>query len=427
MPDAALIKKLEAAVDSNWDRQVAWLQNLVRFPSVRGKEGPCQDWLAREMAARGWSVDRYTLSEVQMDHLPGFSPVMDTDYTQAVQVVGTARAPEQKGKSLIIQGHVDVVPPGPEAMWQRPPFDPVISGDWMNGRGCHDMKQGVAAMFFAMDALRTAGLAPASDVYVQTVTEEECTGNGALSTLARGYRADAALVPEPTGAQLTRAHVGVMWFRLRIRGVPVHVAVADTGTNAIMSAYAVLNEVYALTAEINAKARSHPLFAGMNNPVKFNPGVIRGGDWGSSTPAWCEVDCRIGLLEGTPLAEARQQVLDAVAKAARGDSFLANNPPEILWNGFQADGFHLPEGTDAERVLAQVHQAVYGEPLKSHVSTGVADVRAYLNYYGIPALCYGPKGEGAHAFDERAHLPSLKKNTLSIASFIAEWCGVRSL
>ena len=139
-----------------------------------------------------------------MDHLPGFSPVMDTDYTQAVQVVATVRSPQQAGKSLILQGHVDVVPEGPAEMWTFPPFDPVIRDGWMNGRGCHDMKQGVAAMVFAMDALRTAGLAPASDVYVQTVTEEECTGNGALSTLARGYRADAALVPEPTGNTLCR-------------------------------------------------------------------------------------------------------------------------------------------------------------------------------------------------------------------------------
>jgi acetylornithine deacetylase len=188
-----------------------------------------------------------------------------------------------------------------------------------------------------------------------------------------------------------------------------------------------LEELYGLTGRINARAKEHPIFKGMNNPVKFNPGVIRGGDWGSSTPAWCEVDCRIGLLEGTTLAQARQEVLDTVAAAAKGDSFLANNPPEVIWNGFQADAFHLPEGSEAERVLAATHEAVYGEKLKTHVSTGVADVRAYLNYYGIPALCYGPKGEGAHAFDERAHLPSLKKNTLSVATFIAEWCGVRSI
>lgn len=425
MPDPALIERLRAAVDANWDKQIVWLQNLVRFPSVRGKEGPCQDWIAREFAARGWSVDRYTLSEVAMEHLPGFSPVMDTDYQQAVQVVATVRAPEQRGRSLILQGHVDVVPAGPEAMWTFPPFDPVIKDGWMNGRGAHDMKQGVSAMVFAMDALRTAGLAPAADLYVQTVTEEECTGNGALSTLARGYRADACLIPEPTGGLLTRGHVGVMWFRLRIRGVPVHVAVADSGTNAIMSAYAVIQEIYKLTVQINEGAKTHPLFAGMTDPVKFNPGIIRGGDWSSSTPAWCEVDCRIGLLEGTSLAEARKQVLDAVSRAADGDMFLSNNRPEVIWNGFQADAFHLRPGSEAEATLGAVHEAVYGQKLEARVSTGVNDTRFYDLYYGIPGLCYGPKGEGAHAFDERAHLPSLKLNTLSLATFIAEWCGVR--
>ncbi|HEY0418918.1 MAG TPA: ArgE/DapE family deacylase, partial [Acetobacteraceae bacterium] len=362
-----------------------------------------------------------------MDHLPGFSPVMDTDYCQAVQVVATVRAPEQKGRSLILQGHVDVVPPGPAEMWTHPPFDPVIRGEWMNGRGAHDMKQGVACMVFAMDALRSAGLAPAADVYVQTVTEEECTGNGALSTLARGYRADACLIPEATDHMLTRGHVGVMWFRLRVRGVPVHVAVAQSGSNAILAAYALIGELQKLTAEINAKAKSHPWFKDIPDPVKFNPGVIRGGDWGSSTPAWCEVDCRIGLLEGTPLAEARQQVLDAVARAAKSDPFLANNPPEVIWNGFQADGFILDPGSDAEQVLAEVHQAVHGTKLEARVGTGVNDTRFYDLYYGIRGLCYGPGGEGAHAFDERAHLPTLKRTTVAVAAFIAEWCGTRPI
>src|SRR4051794_10632452 len=66
MADAALVSRLEAAVEANWERQVAWLQELVRFPSLRGKEGPCQDWIAREFAGRGWSVDRYTLDQVPM-------------------------------------------------------------------------------------------------------------------------------------------------------------------------------------------------------------------------------------------------------------------------------------------------------------------------------------------------------------------------
>jgi acetylornithine deacetylase len=282
-------------------------------------------------------------------------------------------------------------------------------------------------MVFAMDALRTAGLAPGADVYVQTVTEEECTGNGALSTLARGYRAEAALLPEPTANTVTRAYVGVMWFRLRVRGVPVHVARAQTGSNAIMSALALVQRLYKLTAEINEGAKAHPWFKEIPSPVKFNPGVIRGGDWGSSTPAWCEVDCRIGLLPGTSLEVARQQVLDAVAGAATDDPFMANNPPEVIWNGFQADGYVLEPGSAAEAVLAAAHEQVFGTKLAARHSTGVADSRMYGLYYGIPGICYGPAGEGAHAFDERVDLANLKRTTLAIAAFIAGWCGTRAL
>ena len=425
MPDQDLLARLERAVEANWTAQIAWLQDLVRFPSRRGQEGACQDWVAREFGRRGWSVDRYTLAEVDMTHLRGFAPVMDTDYSQAVQVVATVRAPAPTGRSLVLQGHVDVVPEGPKEMWTQPPFDPAIRDEWMNGRGAGDMKQGVSAMVFAMDALRTAGLAPAADVYVETVTEEECTGNGALSTLARGYRADACLIPEPTANAITRGHVGVVWFRLRVRGVPVHVARAQSGSNAILSAYALIQAVQGLTAELNQRAKAHPWFKDVPDPIKFNPGVIRGGDWGSSTPAWCEVDCRIGLLPGTPLEQARQEVLDTIARAAKGDGFMQNNPPEVIWNGFQADGYILDPGTDAEAVLAGAHQAVFGVPMQERLSTAVNDTRFYGLYYGMPGLCYGPLGEAVHGFDERAHLPTLKRTTLSIAAFIADWCGVR--
>ena len=103
MTASDLQTRLDAAVDDNFARQVAWLGTLVRFPSLRGEEAPCQDWIAREFAARGWSIDRYTLSDVAMSHLPGFSPVMDTDYSRAVQVVASLRPRAAKGKSLILQ------------------------------------------------------------------------------------------------------------------------------------------------------------------------------------------------------------------------------------------------------------------------------------------------------------------------------------
>ena len=424
MPSPALLDRLRQAVAAGFDRQTAFLADLVRFPSVRGQEGPLQDWMAQQLAARGYSVDRYTLAEVEMDHLPGFSPVLDTDYSRAVQVVGVQRAPSPSGRSLILQGHVDVVPAGPLTFWSTPPFDPVIRGEWLHGRGAGDMKQGVAAMVFALDAIRAAGLHLLADVTLQTVTEEECTGNGALSTLARGYRADAVLIPEPTAGTITRAHVGVMWFRLRVGGVPVHVAQAQSGSNAILSAFHLLQALQRHTEALNAAARTDPWFGAIPDPIKFNPGVIRGGDWASSTPAWCEVDCRIGLLPGHSLEEARAAVKRCVEQAAQHDGFMANNPPQIVWNGFQADGYVLEPGTEAERVLAAAHGAVFGAAMEDRRSTAVNDTRFYGLYGRMPALCYGPLGENHHGFDERAHLPTLQQVTLSIAAFVADWCGV---
>lgn len=417
--------RLKAAIDENFDTQVAWLEHLSRFASTRGEEAPCQNWLETEFSGRGWEVDKYRLADVPMSHLPQFAPVVDTDYSRAVQLVAMKRATEPHGRSLILQGHVDVVPTGPVSMWPNPPFDPVIRDGWMEGRGVCDMKAGIACMVFALDAIQKAGMEPAADVLVQTVTEEECTGNGALSTLARGYRADACLIPEPTRNMITRAHVGVIWFRLKVSGKPVHVGEAEKGSNAIMTAFALLSALRELTAELNAAARHSRWYRNIQDPIKFNAGVIRGGDWASSTPSWCEIDCRIGVMPGRPLAEARAEIERCVAQSARENGLEGPLLPEIVWHGFQADGYILEPGTDAEEALEQAHQAEFEKTMQERIATSVNDTRYYGLYYGIPALCYGPAGRGMHAVNEAIEIESLRRTTMVIADFIGRWCGLR--
>lgn len=422
--DVPLKARLAEAVDAGWPAQLALLKTLVGFPSTRGNEAPCQDFVARALATRGFAVDRWAVREAEISALRGFSPVMDTDYAACLCVVGTKRAERASGRSLILQGHIDVVPPGPEAMWRTPPFVATEIGGWLHGRGANDMKAGVSCMIAAIDALAAIGLAPAADLHVQTVAEEESTGNGALATLARGYRADAVLIPEPTGHTITRAAVGCMWFRLRVEGRPVHVARAESGTNAIISAYGLIRALQDFSAQENARARSDPWFGAIPQPLKFNPGKICGGDWASSTPAWCEVDCRIGVLPGADLALARAGVEATVRAAAAQDPFLREHPPELLWNGFQAEGYVQEPGSEAESVLAAAHAAVHGAPLEERRSTAVNDGRFYA-HAGMPALVYGPTGEGNHGFDERTSLASVRATTLAIALFVAAWCGVR--
>lgn len=415
---------LKEAIAMGFPSQVEWLSTLVAFDSTRGNEGPCQDWLAAEFAARGWAVDRYTIGEVAIDGLPGASPVVDADYAKAVQVVATHRVDAPQGRSLILQGHIDVVPPGAPELWSQPPFEARAIDGWLHGRGAADMKCGVSAMVFALDALARLGVEPASTVHVQTVSEEECTGNGALSTLARGYRADAALIPESMGHRIVRAELGSVWFRLRILGQPGHVlASATTGAHAILAAGAYIEALQDLTAAINEEARGHLWFGHVESPVKFNPGRIRGGDWLGSVPSWCELDCRLSVLPGHTLEEVRARVTGAVAACAER---LGGRMPALTWIGFQADGHVFEPGTAAEATLARIHESVLGTPLEGISMTATSDTRFYDLYYGIPALCYGANARGMHSPSEAVELSSLQATTEVIALFVAEWCGLRS-
>ena len=238
--DADLQKTILHVVDKRFEEQISFLSELVRHPSTRGKEQAAQAFMASELEGRGFQIDRWEIDVDAIRSMPGFSPVIGK-YEEAINVVGTHRSRTKKGRSLILNGHIDVVPVGPLEMWNRAPFAPHVEGDWMYGRGAGDMKAGLVANLFALDALNACGLAPAADVHFQSVVEEECTGNGALACLERGYRGEAVLIPEPFSEKLVTAQVGVIWFQVHLQGLPTHVAYAGDGANAIEAAIPLIN------------------------------------------------------------------------------------------------------------------------------------------------------------------------------------------
>ncbi len=258
------------------------------------------------------------------------------------------------------------------------------------------------------------------------MVEEECTGNGALACLQRGYRADAALIPEPSSGVLTVAQVGVMWFQVKVTGHPVHVYKADAGSNAIESAFRLIQHLRDLEKKWNEKKTDDEHFHDHHHPVNFNVGKIAGGDWASSVPAWCTFDMRVGVLPSQNLKEARQEIEDLIRAAAANDPFLGNNPPTVTWEGFQAEPFVLRNHEQVRVVLAEAHKAVFGSALEDKTSTGTADNRFFGLYAGIPALVYGPQSDDIHGFDERVNLDSVRKITQATALFIAEWCGLQT-
>ncbi len=415
-----------AAADALQDEAVEMLSALVRLDSTLGNEAAAQEFMARCFADLGLSVDSFEIDLDAIKDLPGFSPV-NWSYAGKQNIVATHRSRRNTGRSLILNGHIDVVPTGPADMWSNPPFEPVLRDARLYGRGSGDMKAGIVAFTTAFKALRRIGAQPAAPVYLQTVVEEECTGNGALACLARGYRADAAIIPEPYNSTLMSAQLGVMWFRVRVRGTPAHVFDTSAGVNAIEAAFDLVKALKRLEARWNAADVRHPAYAGQRHPINFNLGVIKGGEWPSSVPTECRFEMRVGFFPGVEPAEVRRRIETTIARAAAARPGLHATPPEIEYVGFQAAGCTVdPEG-EMMRLLADVHRRITGRKAEHVAATATTDARIFNLYGGIPATCYGPEAQNIHGIDESVGLDSLRQVTRVLALFIAEWCGTEPL
>ena len=422
-----LKNRLCDAVDQNFDRQVAFLSALTSHPSTRGNEQSAQGFMADELAARGYEIDRWQIDIAEIRHLPGFSPVLGA-YDGAVNVVGSHRSRTHNGRSLILNGHIDVVPAGPLDMWDSPPFEPRVADGWLYGRGGGDMKAGLASNLFALDALATCGLAPSGDVYFQSVVEEECTGNGALACLARGYTADAALIPEPFSEHLVTAQLGVIWFQVHLKGLPTHVAYAGTGANAIEAAFPLIHALHEMEHRWNASENRPDEYGHMDHALNLNIGKIEGGDWTSSVPAWSVFDVRMAIFPGQSIDAAKAEIERVIMDSARENAFLRNSLPEIVYHGFHAEGYALSRDSSANAASAiaaldKAHHSVSGEALQREAITATTDARFFGLYADTPALVYGPCAEAIHGFNERVDLESMRRITKATALFIADWCG----
>lgn len=419
----SLRSALIEAVDARSGWAVELLSALVREPSELGGEAGAQALMAGTFQALGLDVDRFEIDEDALRHLPGYSPSI-MSYDGRENIVGVHRPASPKGRSLILNGHIDVVPTGPAELWTTPPFEPVVRDGRLYGRGAGDMKAGIVAYTTAFAALRDLGLVPAAPVYLQSVIEEECTGNGALACLHRGYTADAAIIPEPFNHTLMTAQLGVLWLRLTVTGTPSHALNTAAGCNAIDAAGRLVEHLRALEELWNTDAHKHDAFAAHPHPVNFNLGGIEGGEWASSVPSRCTVDLRIGFYPGMTVEQVKADVERAIARARRDDPLIRQAEVEINYEGFQAEGCIIDRGHPMMNLLADCHHRVRGDMPRDLAVTCTTDARFFNLYGDTPATCYGPEATHIHGIDESVSLESLRDVTRVLALFMASWCGV---
>ncbi len=323
-------------------------------------------------------------------------------------------------RSLILNGHIDVVDPGPSDMWSSPPFVARRDGDWLYGRGAGDMKAGLAAIVGAVRGLRRLGLEPLAPVELQSVVEEECTGNGAFQCVLAGRPADAVIVTEPTSLTVQTSQVGVLWFQVVVRGRSAHAGDAPIGGNAIEASFPVITALRQLEAELNVAPPSP--YDVYEHPINLNIGMIRGGDWPSTVAAESVLHCRLALFPGAGVDELKTRVEDTVAAAAAslGGGFEAR----VLYDGFACEGYTLDRNSPLVAALDDSCEQVIGARPALIASTATTDARSFALYAGTPAVCFGPYAESIHGVDERVSLQSVLRTAQTLALFIDGWCGL---
>jgi acetylornithine deacetylase len=409
--------RLFSAIEDRTDELIATVAELVREPSVLGNEAGVQQVVARHLAESGMRVESYDL--------PDDTPQQPNGGHSGVPFAGRPnvhgyRTGTGGGRSLILNGHVDVVSPEPVSAWTHDPWSAEIVGDRMYGRGAYDMKSGVGVNLFLSRLLNDLEIPLRGDLTIHSVIEEECTGNGALAASLRDT-ADACLIPESTNFRLTTAHTGTIWFRVRIEGRSAHAGWAWQGVNAIVKAVPVINALTQLNDELNLQV--HPLWADQHHPINLNIGVIQGGDWPSTVPGACELRCRTSFFPGTTVEEMRAKIEGAVNAAAETDDWLREHRPVVIYDGFKTNGVIVNQDEPMVELIRSTYASVTGQQLEDKVGPAVTDQR-YYNFRGIPSVCFGARGDLAHGADEWLDLTSLPTVAKVMGSFILEWCGI---
>src|SRR4051794_25233550 len=401
---------VDTAIDAHRAASIAFLEELIREPSTLGKEAGAQAVVAGELRRLGFEVRELEVPE-EIVHQPG-AGVPQLPYAGRPVVVGER---EGSGRGLLVNGHIDVVPPGAAERWAVDPFEPTLVDGWLHGRGAGDMKAGFAMALLAIAAVLDAAPETLSGpLTFVSVIEEECTGNGTLAAAAAGVLADAVLLPEPTNLELMLDGIGILWLELTVEGRSAHAHLPQEGANAISLALPLLDALRVLAGGMNPDGGSrHAL----------NLGTFHAGDWQSSVPGVARIGARIGFPIAWTVAEAQARVTEALDRAVREDRWLRDHPPEIRFNGFRAEGYSLDPKHELVQQLSAAHAEVIGSPPAVAAGTATTDARTYLNHFAVPAVSYGPRVRNIHGIDEAVEVDSIVTGARVLTRFFARYFG----
>ncbi|MDD4112244.1 MAG: ArgE/DapE family deacylase [Herbinix sp.] len=427
-------KNLMEYILSQKDHAINFLQKLISFDStfinqgIEGNEGAIQEWLSKQLTEWGFETRLIEPNNEMISSMPDYNSGHNYEGRPNLIALSKGRG---KGKSIILNGHIDTVPLDNINLWKHHPLSGMIEDGKIYGRGACDMKAGVAAMILAVKYIKDCKLELKGDIIIESVVDEEGGGNGTLACIAEGYKADAAIVTEPTGLNMFCASRGVFLLEVKVTGKSSHACYKWSGVNAIEKAYKIADGLKELETRWLA-TRKNPL---LPSPT-ITLGQIEGGISAATVPSNCimrfdikylpyEVNAN-GIQTKVNANDIKEEVMECIRNTCQGDPWLKNNPVELNWYLSV-----MPHSIDINNPLVDVVSESCDEIIGKHVISGLpsgADARHLQNNGGIPTIIFGPGDmENAHSINEYVGIDDYIKSIQVLAKTILKWTSEDSL
>ncbi len=409
------------------------LSDLISYKTVTpaagskgdGRSGEyikCQEYIESLLKEMGIDeIDKWNIDCAKLKAFPGSGVIPDRDLTDIPVLVGIFKG-TGRGKSMILNGHYDVVSPGQLENWKYEPFKATVEVNKLFGRGAYDMKGGIASMIFALKCIQDSGFVLRGDVIIESVPDEELTSMGTLSCCQRGYRAQAALIPEPTELNPLIAMRGNLNGKITVFGRAGHGDMPQPhwreggAVNAISKAVKILQALEELTEEWRTRPDKRHKYL---PPDMVLPTLIHGGEWIIMYPEKCEIEFNSDFIPNT--TNLKDEIEEKIKLVANGDSWMSNHPPRFETNPWLY-GAEIDENDPIVKVVSEASEDVGHNP-KIGGFASLTDAIHLINYAKTPTVTIGPSGGGIHEANEFVYIDSLISATKILALTLMRWCG----
>lgn len=400
-----LRERVLGQIETDAAKAIDFLKELVRTPSLSGQEGECQEVIRRRMRSIGLDVRDIAA--------PG----------KVASVVGIASGRgEGAGRSIILNGHIDVVSPGPLDAWKVQPWGAEEINGRLYGRGTCDMKAGLAGMIMAVAALRSCGVCLSGDVILESVVEEETGGAGTRACALAGFQADGAIIGEPTSLAVCPVSRGGAWFTISVPGKEAHSGVAWSGISALEQALPILECLQQYKASRNQRLRElNPAFKNCPDPFPLFIGKVNCGTAPNTVPGLCELQGLLGVAPSETIGAAKANLKQAVESYHRRDDV----PPAVLsWLPTQFDPAGISETHMLVNACIESSEEAIARRAQIDGFPSGCDQGLLIREAKTPTVIFGPGSLGhAHSRDEYVELREYIDYVKILATLLVNWCG----